>query len=312
MASTQLQNVSIYVKLVKDRKAKYERIDTSTIEYRVMKNIIDKALILLEHGEGMRSLSQLAEAIVRERWRLQQNCLYPRHDTNFEQIDGRVGHFLRHMRERFPPVVLQAVDGEAGTIRKTWSSANSTLDDYETQDAGELHIHHGLLNSMVRTQNQGDREIFNFQMVLSVAHEITHFLTVFLSGTDRPLTPPAIAVPGLGGLTGEAGRYWEEKFLGGIVEFYAHPRDPHNPDQAGVPYIFESYGGDSVGKLVSSSYIKAFFDGRPKLPTVSSKSSPDITRSSLRAISKEMSILRLNRVPTTLPALVPSDAAGNI
>lgn len=48
----------------------------------------------------------------------------------------------------------------------------------------------------------------------------------------------------------------------GVVEFYAHPNDPRNPNQAGIPYIFESFQRNSPGTTISDAYIGAFLDGR--------------------------------------------------
>lgn len=102
--------------------------------------------------------------------------------------------------------------------------------------------------------------MFTFQLILSVAHEITHFLTGFLSGPERALTPDEVTVPGWTEDGGEAGRYWELEFVGGIIEFYARPGD-RNPDQCGIPYIFTNYLSNSPGKPVSMAYIVRVFDG---------------------------------------------------
>lgn len=145
MTTTQLRNLHVHVKMPVGSKTDYEEILTSTTEYKIVRDSIDKALVLLEYGLGRNSLRQLAEAIIRGRWAAgNQHCLYPRSDVNFEQLDSRINQFLRQMRQGFPPVLLRAVAGEAATMRKTWTRANSTLDDYDTQEAGELHIHHGV------------------------------------------------------------------------------------------------------------------------------------------------------------------------
>jgi hypothetical protein len=62
--------------------------------------------------------------------------------------------------------------------------------------------------------------LFKFQMVISVAHEILHFLTGFLTGNLKPSTPKGVTAEPYGQpRVGEAGRYWESKLLGGFVEF---------------------------------------------------------------------------------------------
>ncbi|OBT60500.1 hypothetical protein VE03_10049 [Pseudogymnoascus sp. 23342-1-I1] len=83
-------------------------------------------------------------------------------------------------------------EGEAACNRSYWGDANSTLDDYDTEKVGDLCMHQGLLDSMVRTENFEDKRIFTFQLIISVAHEITLFLTGFLSGPEPAITPEEI------------------------------------------------------------------------------------------------------------------------
>ena len=87
---------------------------------------------------------------------------------------------------------------------------------------------------MTTTPNYDWYSVYKFQMIIAVAHEIGHFLTSFLTGTDRPATPNNTRVPGAGP---EAGYYWEVAALGGIVAFFADPIDPNNANQPGIPYI---------------------------------------------------------------------------
>lgn len=114
---------------------------------------------------------------------------------------------------------------------------------------------------MVRTENFEDKRVFTFQLIISVAHEITHFLTGFLSGPERAITPEGVSIDGWNEEGGEAGRFWEFEFVGGIIEFYARPGD-RNPDQCRTPFIFENYLSNSPGKPASMAYIVRVFDGR--------------------------------------------------
>lgn len=108
---------------------------------------------------------------------------------------------------------------------------------------------------MTQTRNNEEYEIWVFRMALSVAHEITHFFTGYLTGNARPLTPPNVSVPGWPRGEGEAGRAWELETFGGIVEFWSERRDPLQP---GEPIIFEDVRRSTPGYRVSRRYVARF------------------------------------------------------
>lgn len=119
---------------------------------------------------------------------------------------------------------------------------------------------------MTATRNNDTYNVYMFQMTISVAHELGHFLTGFLSGTGRPVTPDEVGVPGA---AGEAGYFWESLALGGIVDFFADQSDPNNVEQPGVPYIFDDAQDDARGRKVSMTWINDFVSGRRgKIPRI--------------------------------------------
>jgi hypothetical protein len=118
-----------------------------------------------------------------------------------------------------------------------------------------------------------ERNIFIFQMAISVAYEIIHLLTGFLSGRREPNTPPEIAAVGYvgDGDDGEAGRFWEIEALGGIVEFFADPENPDGPNQAGVPYLFRDLSSGSPVGPIGMDYIQGFAASGGEFAVLSNK-----------------------------------------
>ncbi|KAK4235063.1 hypothetical protein C8A03DRAFT_18136, partial [Achaetomium macrosporum] len=103
------------------------------------------------------------------------------------------------------------------------------------------------------------------QMTVSVAHEIVHFLTGFLTGTEEPHAPPEVTAAPYDDQRnnkGEWGRYWESILLSGFLEFWSSSSDPLGVRQAGVPYLF-SVGSmaTATGQQVSMSYVQQFLNG---------------------------------------------------
>lgn len=104
--------------------------------------------------------------------------------------------------------------------------------------------------------------LFKFQMITTVGHEMTHCLTGYLTGTSRPPTPTTVSLTGFSnGRAGEAGRFWEGTLLGGVVEFYEYPEDPLGARQAGVPYLIKDGKSKSTARQISLTYILDFLAG---------------------------------------------------
>jgi hypothetical protein len=115
-------------------------------------------------------------------------------------------------------------------------------------------------------KNSNSYDLFKFQMIITVAHEILHLLTGYLTGKKLPGTPPSISLDSYGNTrTGESGRWWESKVLGGVVEFYEDKKDPLGNMQAGIPWLISGGRSSAEAKLVSMTYVNEFLRGS-KLP----------------------------------------------
>lgn len=108
----------------------------------------------------------------------------------------------------------------------------------------------------LKTQNIDSYNIWMFRMAITIAHELTHFFTGYLTGDSRPITPPNVSVRGWPG--GEAGRAWELAALGGVVEFWSRSKNRNDP---GEPIIFRDYHQDTPGVPVLMTYVKNFASG---------------------------------------------------
>jgi len=112
------------------------------------------------------------------------------------------------------------------------------------------------------SKNSDSCNMFKFQMAITVAHEVNHFLIGFLTGRMKPPTPPGISLASYGNTsTGESGRHWERMLLGGVVEFYEEIQDPLGNMQAGTPYLIADGRGSAPAWLVSKTYINEFLSG---------------------------------------------------
>lgn len=108
--------------------------------------------------------------------------------------------------------------------------------------------------------------LFKFQMAITVAHEIVHLLTGYLTGKKLPPTPPGVSLPSYGNTnSGESGRYWESQLLGGVVEFYEDKQDALGNKQSGIPYLMDDGRGSAPARLVSIDYVNEFLNSS-KLP----------------------------------------------
>ncbi|KAH6844654.1 hypothetical protein B0I37DRAFT_166178 [Chaetomium sp. MPI-CAGE-AT-0009] len=170
------------------------------------------------------------------------------------------------------------------------------------REAGVLYVKDSIIMNMVYVRGQPEEvagssyDLYKFQMVVSVAHEIVHFLTGFLTGTMRPHTPPGVTAEPYGNKpkSGEAGRYWENDFLGGFLEMWSLPDDPLGARQPGVPMLFLSGKADQMtGLEVSMSYIDDFLNQRFSFPIRTSTRARPITKNQLKRSGRlETSVLR--------------------
>lgn len=88
-----------------------------------------------------------------------------------------------------------------------------------------------------------------FQVAVTLAHELCHLFTGFLTGSDRPRTPENVTVPGQGTeMSGEHGWAWEYKVLGGCTQFVFDPKLAKASLetlqlQSGTPFIHDGVPG---------------------------------------------------------------------
>ncbi|KAM0424843.1 hypothetical protein ACHAPT_009899 [Fusarium lateritium] len=143
-----------------------------------------------------------------------------------------INSFLTSMRFNFPGIfVHDDVGGEAEAQR--FDSGNN-MKEYDVALGGRISINSALIGNMVYARQKsprvaGDSYIrFEFQMGISIAHEIVHLLTGYITGNINLLTPPPkVSLPRYGdSAAGEAGRYWEGALFGGVFEFWSLNNDP--------------------------------------------------------------------------------------
>ncbi len=265
--------------------------------------ILDSALALLETRQGKESLAMVAERIITTRDKINKGRTKSRQEPHIytdklANLPRWIDRFLASMRDHFPLVLISTLtEGEAETKKKDWGS---DMRMYVAADAGTLYLNHDIIanmghamdqrqareererqNSRTRSGAKGKKandqpqepdeyQLFKFQMVISVAHELVHFLTGFLTGTAKPNTPLAVTAEPYSTKDGEAGRFWEAQFLGGFVEYWAPElSEGDSPDtlrHPGRPYLFdEGSVSTALGYEVSSSYILDFLRGSRSL-----------------------------------------------
>ncbi|KAF3805003.1 hypothetical protein GCG54_00005748 [Colletotrichum gloeosporioides] len=224
------------------------------------------ALCILESPQGRQSLINLANQLValRNAKKTPEKHLYK---GSPEDMHLTINLFLQKIRSSFPLVFLTLFDGE-GVTTKRKGEWGDNLQNYEPQVAVWLELHSYIIDNMLFARQQSKEvaghsyALFKFQMVITVAHEICHMLTNFLTGAHRPNTPSSLKVAGYGGpRTGESGRWWEVQMFGGLVEFYENQKDPLGARQAGVPYLMTNGNPKSPARQLSINYVLEFVNG---------------------------------------------------
>jgi hypothetical protein len=246
-------------------------LSPDTTRYRIVEAAVHLALCLLETSKGRRSMVDVATAIIQERDDHRPQPLHHIYQDDLQNMPNWIRTFLQRMRNDFPAVKIhKAVKGEASAERYDWGN---NMNQYIAGEAGVLWMSEAILSNMTylyenRTipGNRYSYKLFKFQMVISVAHEIMHFLTGFLTGSVKPSTPKGVTAQPYGtSRIGEAGRYWESMLLGGFVEFWSEPDHPLGRRQPGVPYLFKSGSrSNGTGQQVSRTYIEEFIDNERK------------------------------------------------
>ncbi|KAK4033023.1 hypothetical protein C8A01DRAFT_19973 [Parachaetomium inaequale] len=179
----------------------------------------------------------------------QQKYLYER--PSDKEMARWVRFFLRQLRHHFMPCVVGNItDAEAMTSRVDWAeqarakcrsegneqpSNGDIMQRWDPDNAGEMfhdlapmHCFAKAWSTYLAAKKTGDpllpqyTAIYHAELAfqaITVAHELTHFFTCFLSGYESVRTPVSVA-PGPGhvaGGRGEAGKMLELLALGGCA-----------------------------------------------------------------------------------------------
>jgi hypothetical protein len=260
-----------------------ERLPRDSERYQIVEVLIHSALALLETESGRASMVQVATQIIRERDLAEppEPHLYVGAEASHD-LDVWVNHFLKCMRHSFPlPYIIKPPHNSDTIAHRTCGA--STMAGFNPRESGTMYFNRNIIANMVffhqirasrESSEEGREEAddnyarYKFHMTITVAHEIIHFLTAFLTGKEPYLygTPPEVSVPGYGAEPwGEAGRYWEKLLLGGILEFYEIKKTKIKPPMksklSGDPYLIESGGGKSRALSIPMSYISRFNRG---------------------------------------------------
>lgn len=233
---------------------------TST-RYKIIEASIHLALCILETSQGRLSLVKTAEAIVTGAREKERDNLYT---DSLDNMPFWINRFLVRVREDFFTVFIADIPGDAQAERLQWTTPYN-MAAYTAGSSGNLFLNRILVENMVRAHQRPPPEAyarFKFQLGISIAHEVVHFLTGFLLGSPRSNTPRGVSLAGWGNTrTGEAGRYWEGVLLGGVVEFRSDNDDPLGVRQAGTPYLFPTGHPEVPGRRISLNYITEIVDG---------------------------------------------------
>ncbi|KAF4471292.1 hypothetical protein FALBO_1789 [Fusarium albosuccineum] len=257
----------------------YSQITPDDKRFETIAVSIHIALALLESRDGKSWLVRTATKILEIRTHRRDPHIY---NDRPERLRYWIDHFLQEMRSDFPNVYLtNTVRGESRMKKFDWGR---DIRRYNAKAAGILQISKMLVDNMVAvgrkaltyktTSDEGYKncmlnwETYIFQLGISIAHEIVHFLTGFLTGARFPDTPSGVTYLGFeDNEKGESGRYWEGHLLGGVVDFYEDFRDPLGSLQAGVPMFTYAYLENNRQENVrwvriSQDYIRRFIDLR--------------------------------------------------
>ncbi|KAK3377449.1 hypothetical protein B0H63DRAFT_511730 [Podospora didyma] len=220
------------------RRGTTDLLSPEDTRHQVVERVIHLALCLLETRQGRESLVDVATTVIQERNRRRIRHIYNR---RMEDLPGVIDFFLGTMRDNFPMTYLVFADGGEASAMK--QGGTDIMENFSPKLTGRMTLNRVIIDNMVDCLRPGQPATagynylkFKFQMQISVAHEIVHFLTAFLTGSEarRSLTPSGVSMRGFTSQPssehpqgmGESGRYWEGLLLGGVAEFYHDPADP--------------------------------------------------------------------------------------
>lgn len=238
------------------------RLPSGSTRYQQVERSIHLGMRILETHDGKASLVKTATDIVRGNQANKKTTLYK---GDFHDMPKWIEFFLKTMRSDFPMVYLSHMEGEARAVRQ--ANEIKALKDFSPKHIGYMDVNRYIVNNMIAASQRNDAANlarFQFEMAISIAHEVVHFLTGFLAGekADTLSTPPDTSVDGYGSKRlGEAGRYWEATLLGGQAQTWQNPKDPAGVLQAGTLYLMDDGMAKSRARLINMAYVNAFVSG---------------------------------------------------
>lgn len=277
-------------------KGQNEKLEPTSTRYQEVERCIQMALIVLESQSGRNSLLDTAKDIITNRRSKNKPTLYT---GDFSDLSRWIDVFLRCMRNDFPMTYLAHMKGEAMAVRQ--ANNMKAMSSFSPKHMGYMDVNRYIINNMISARARKDvrtETLFRFQMVISIGHEIVHFLTGFFTGdkADKIGTPPRTAVAGYGtNVRGEAGRFWEQSLLGGQLEMWEDKANQLGILQAGQPYLMDDGQAKSRARVVNYGYIEQFIAGSKSsaLPSHSGPSGVNIgtkwTESILGLIANKLS-----------------------
>ncbi|KAI1077177.1 hypothetical protein F5B20DRAFT_583668 [Whalleya microplaca] len=281
-----------------DETGQHELLAPASIRYRILESVIHLGLSILECPQGRDSLVHIAAMVIELRSNPTKGKPIPHvYNRPLDEMPQWIDRFLRSLKANFPTVYLRVCLGEASAVKYNWGD---DMAKYNPKVAGHLNVQRSIINNMAYVHGQppdiarDNYKLFKYQMGITIAHEIVHLLTGYLTGTARPLTPPRVSLTAYGkSKAGESGRYWESTMLGGVVEFWEDITDPLKERQAGKPYLIKDGRNNVPAKLISMNYINNLLHGNFSFPVVTSTSSgASTTRGALRQGGREMTTVR--------------------
>lgn len=258
-------NLRIFTDEGVDEGGRNINLPPTSLRYKTVEAFTDLGLRVLECLQGIESLVQVANALLDA-----FEGSEPPVSTTFKgpriELPQYVTGFLQKIRADFPAVHLQKSAGQVSTDRFDWGT---DVSDYNPRRAGFFIVHRTIVNNMVWISQQSSEITGNhyaryeFEMGLTMAHEIVHLFTGYITGTMYPITPTAVGfAPYAKKNHGEAGNYWEVVLLGGTIEQYINDNDRmYARRQAGVPWLVKEGQFDAEARRISDDYIIDFLAG---------------------------------------------------
>ncbi|KAI0903663.1 hypothetical protein F4823DRAFT_568460 [Ustulina deusta] len=243
-----------------------------SVTFRAVAAVVDLGLSLLETPEGKHSLAWIGREVISHRAHFDH--IY---EDRPENMAWWVDFFLVRLRNHFPPLVLtNHIRGEGEAYKANWARGGLKMNQWDPNKAGVMKLNKLIIQHLLRAGEAASRRVhprkahlaafesFMFLMAITVAHEVVHFFTGFLTGYVLPPTPAEVSflpskynVRWNGVELGESGRAWEATLLGGIIEGVEDPSHPLGVYQAGTFYLIDE---QNQARRIDRHYVKRFLE----------------------------------------------------